>query len=330
MAEPPDNLDRGQLDTEKRLASAAAIDALSVNQTLALMNTQDIEVPRAVRAALPALTGLVERIVAGMRRGGRLIYVGAGTSGRLGVLDASECPPTFFTEPSQVVGVIAGGDKALRRSAEGKEDDPSGSHLTLTNLKLTADDTLVGITSGGTTPFVWGAIEFARGRGVPTGVITCVRLHTLRKPKARAPLVPGNAPVDLPPPPEASYQVDHAVELIVGPEVVTGSTRLKAGTATKLALNMISTATMVQLGKTWGNLMVDVRATNAKLRDRAQRILAEQLGVDRSEAGRLLDAADGRVKIALVMHRKGLGASAAATLIDEHDGRIRPILGAPR
>ncbi|MEM1447278.1 MAG: N-acetylmuramic acid 6-phosphate etherase [Planctomycetota bacterium] len=328
MSESP--LDRGQLETEKRLASAAAIDALSVAQTLQLINTQDIEVPRAVRLALPALTKLIERIIVGMQQGGRIIYVGAGTSGRLGVLDASECPPTFFSDPHDVVGIIAGGDKALRKSAEGKEDDPTGSHLTLTNMSLTEHDTLIGIAAGGTTPFVWGAIDFARKQGCATGIITCVRLNTLRKPVERAPLVPGNAPVDLPPPPEDQFKVDHPVELIVGPEVVTGSTRLKAGTATKLALNMITTTTMVQLGKTWGNLMVDVRATNVKLKDRAQRILMQQLDLERDAAAELLDAAEGRVKLALVMHRKKLDAEAAQALIDEHGGKLRPILGSPK
>lgn len=330
MPHDPTNLDRGQLETEKRLASAAAIDSLSVSQTLQLINTQDIEVPRAVRAALPSLTKLIERIVEGMRNGGRLIYVGAGTSGRLGVLDASECPPTFFTEPGQVVGIIAGGDGALRRSAEGKEDDPAGSHAELKKLALTADDTLVGIAAGGTTPFVWGAIDFASKQGAATGMVTCVRLSALRKPKTRAPLVPGNVTVDLPPPPVAEYQVDHPVELIVGPEVVTGSTRLKAGTATKLALNMITTTTMVQLGKTWGNLMVDLRATNDKLVDRATRILMHQLQIDRGAAGELLKQADGRVKLALVMHAKDLDAAEAQDLIDEHGGKLRPILGSPR
>ncbi|MEM9417500.1 MAG: N-acetylmuramic acid 6-phosphate etherase [Planctomycetota bacterium] len=328
MSDP--SLDRSQLETEKRLASAAAIDALSVAQTLQLINTQDIEVPRIVRTALPALTQLIERIIEGIREGGRLIYVGAGTSGRLGVLDASECPPTFFSDPGDVVGVIAGGEKALRRSAEGKEDDPTGSHLTLANMKLTPQDTLVGIAAGGTTPFVWGAIEFARKKGCATGIITCVKLSTLRKPVERAPLVPGNAPVDLPRPAEEQFKVDHPIELIVGPEVVTGSTRLKAGTATKLALNMITTTTMVQLGKTWGNLMVDVRATNDKLTDRAQRILMQQLGIDRDTAAELLESADGRVKLALVMHRKGLDAEAAQALIDEHGGKLRPILGPPK
>lgn len=332
MSDPPQPppIDRSLLETEKRLASAAAIDSLSVAQTLQLINTQDIEVPRAVRNALPALTKLIERIIAGMREGGRLIYVGAGTSGRLGVLDASECPPTFFVEPDVVVGIIAGGDKALRKSAEGKEDDRAGSHTALAALELTEHDTLVGIAAGGTTPFVWGAIEFAREQGATTGVLTCVKLSALRKPLIRAPLVPGNAPVNLPPPAEDQFKVDHMVELIVGPEVVTGSTRMKAGTATKLALNMISTTTMVQLGKTWGNLMVDVRATNAKLIDRAQRILMHQLRIDRESAQEWLDAADGSVKLALVMYQKDLDADAAEELIEQHGGKLRPILGSPK
>ncbi len=330
MALPSDMTDRSHLETEKRLASAAAIDTLSVGQTLQLINTQDMEIPRVMRTALPALTKLIETIVAGMRDGGRLIYVGAGTSGRLGVLDASECPPTFFSDPREVVGLIAGGDAALRRTAEGKEDDPAGSHAELEAMSLTGADTLVGIAAGGTTPYVWGAIEYARQRGAATGILTCVRLSALRQPVRRAPLVPGNAPVDLPPPPKDEYVVDHTVELIVGPEVVTGSTRLKAGTATKLALNMISTTVMVQRGKTWGNLMVDLRATNAKLRDRALRILEQQLGVDRPAASGLLDAADGRVKLALVMHRRSVDAAAAQALLDEHEGKLRPLLGPPR
>jgi N-acetylmuramic acid 6-phosphate etherase len=330
MSESGSSIDRGQLETEKRLASAAAIDALNVSQTLQLINTQDIEVPRAVRLAIPQLTKLIDTVIAGMRQGGRLIYVGAGTSGRLGVIDASECPPTFFTEPGEVAGILAGGDAAFRKSAEGKEDDPTGSHLVLSKLKLTEQDTLVGIAAGGTTPFVWGAIEFARKVGAKTGVVTCVRLRNLRTPPKRAGLVPANQHIDLPDQPEAEYQVDCPVELLVGPEVITGSTRLKAGTATKLALNMITTTTMVQLGKTWGNLMVDLRATNTKLRDRALRMLTQQLGIGREEAGDLLDQADGRVKTALVMHRKNLDRDAATALIDQHDGKLRPILGAPK
>ncbi len=324
------NISRDLLETEKRLASAAAIDALSVSQTLQLINTQDIEVPRAVRTALPALTQLIERIITGMNAGGRLIYIGAGTSGRLGVLDASECPPTFFTDPGDVVGIIAGGDGALRVSAEGKEDDRTGSHAELEKLELTEHDTLVGIAAGGTTPYVWGAIDYARDRHAATGIITCVKLSTLRRPQPRAALVPGNAPVDLPPPPAAQYVVDHEVQLIVGPEVVTGSTRLKAGTATKLALNMISTTVMVQRGKTWGNLMVDLRATNDKLRDRALRMLMQQTKQTREDAQQLLADADGRVKRALVMHGNDLDAAAADALIERHGGKLRPILGPPK
>ena len=330
MSTPPESINRDQLETEKRLASAAAIDTLSVSQTLQLINTQDIEVPRAVRAALPALTGLIEAAVAGMNAGGRLIYVGAGTSGRLGVLDASECPPTFFTDPGEVIGLIAGGDAALRTSAEGREDDRAGSHSELAKLQLAEHDTLVGIAAGGTTPYVWGAIEYARQCGAATGILTCVRLNALRRPQQRAALVPGNAPVDLPPPPEAQYVVDHAVELIVGPEVVTGSTRLKAGTATKLALNMISTTVMAQRGKTWGNLMVDLRATNDKLHDRALRMLTQQLNLSRDDAAPLLERAGGRVKRALVMHARDLTADAADALIARHGGKLRPILGPPK
>jgi len=328
-------IDRSQLETEKRLASAAAIDALNVDQTLALMNTQDLEVPRAIRAALPQLTKLIERAVVGMRAGGRLIYVGAGTSGRLGVLDASECPPTFHCDPDEVVGLIAGGDKALRKSSEGAEDDEEGAHAALDELGLTENDLVVGIAAGGTTPYVWGAIRYARARGVPAGLVTCVRLRDLQRPVRRVGLVPANQKLDAPVPaaetPEAkAFAVDYPVELLVGPEVVTGSTRLKAGSATKMALNMISTAAMVQLGKTWGNLMVDLRATNAKLRDRALRILEQQLKVDRDEAAEWLDAAEGRVKTALVMFHKDLDPDEAEALIHEHDGRLRPILGAPR
>ena len=328
-------IDRSQLETEKRLASAAAIDALDVNQTLALMNTQDLEVPRAIRTALPQLTKLIEQAVEGMRAGGRLIYVGAGSSGRLGVLDASECPPTFHCDPGDVVGVIAGGDGALRNSSEGAEDDEKGAHAALDALELTENDLLVGIAAGGTTPYVWGAIRYARERNVPTGFITCVRLRDLQRPVRRVGLVPGNQKIDAPVPasetPEAkAHAVQFPVELLVGAEVVAGSTRLKAGSVTKMALNMISTTTMVQLGKTWGNLMVDLRATNDKLRDRALRILMQQLQIDLEEAQEWLDAAEGRVKTALVMFHKDLDPDEAEALIDEHDGKLRPILGAPK
>ena len=328
-AHHPSAPDRSHLTTEQRNPASAAIDALSVEQTLRLMNTQDMDVPRAVRQAIPALTALVETIVARKQQGGRLIYIGAGTSGRLGVLDASECPPTFQTQPGEVVGIIAGGDVALRVSSEGKEDDPHGSEAELTKLAVTSADVVVGIAAGGTTPYVWGALDFAYQRGAATALITCVPIQSL-KIRPRAAVVPPNEPMPTVGPAKLPAHVDHPIELLVGPEVVTGSTRLKAGTATKLALNMISTTTMVQLGKTWGNLMVDVRATNAKLRDRALRILTWQLAIDRDAAQQLLDQASGSVKLALVMGKLKLSAAEAQQKLDAHAGHLRPLLGSPR
>lgn len=320
---------RGHLATEQRLAAAAAADALDVEAALRLLNTQDMQVPQAVRHAIPALTKLVEDIVAGMKQGGRLVYCGAGTSGRLGVLDASECPPTFCSEPEQVVGFIAGGDGALRVAVEGAEDDWDGAKPEIDRLNLGEHDTLIGIAAGGTTPYVWGAIEYAGQRGAKTGLITCVTIKSLQtRPKAE--VVKGNQPLSVPPPPALPAPLDHAIELIAGPEVVTGSTRMKAGTATKLALNMISTVTMLQLGKAWGNLMVDLKATNAKLVDRSIRIVVGQTGLSREDAADLIDRADGRVKVALVMHLRKVGRDEALKLLDQHDQKLRPILGPPK
>ncbi len=302
--------DRGHLLTEQRNEATRALDDCTVEEALRLINAQDAEVPAAVGRAVPALTALVERVVKGMQKGGRLIYVGAGTSGRLGVLDASEIPPTFHADPDRVVGIIAGGDSALRVSSEGKEDDPEGAVSALEPLGLDADDTLVGIAAGGTTPYVWGAIDYAKKRGAGTAMICCVALDGV--PQAR------------------DIHVDNAIELLVGPEVVTGSTRMKSGTATKLALNMISTVAMVRLGKVWGNLMIDLKASNAKLRDRAARIIVSQSDLNRDAALDLLDDADGRVKLALVMAARGVDRSGAQHLLDTHEQRLRPILGAPR
>ena len=239
-------IDRGHLLTEQRLDDSRDLDAMSAVDVLKTINDQDASIAAVVRGATPAMAALVDTIVERMRHGGRLIYLGAGTSGRLGVLDASECPPTFHSDPNQVVGLIAGGDSALRRSSEGKEDDPEGARDALDELNVNANDTVVGIAAGGTTPYVLGALDLAKARGAATALITCV------EPESRS----GSPRPDSP---------EHLIALPVGPEVVTGSTRMKAGTATKMALNMISTAVMVALGKTWGNLMVDLRATNAKL-----------------------------------------------------------------
>ncbi|MHC5067576.1 MAG: N-acetylmuramic acid 6-phosphate etherase [Planctomycetota bacterium] len=302
--------DRGHLPTEARNQAASALDVGSVADTLAVIHDADAQVHRALAAAGPALAALVKDLVPRMERGGRLIYLGAGTSGRLGVLDASECPPTFRADPGQVVGIIAGGDGALRRSSEGREDEWDGAAEALAALALTADDTVVGIAAGGTTPYVWGALERAATMGCLTALICCV---------------PGSALSHLP-----LNCCAHLIELPTGPEVVTGSTRMKAGTATKLALNRISTTAMVHLGKVWGNLMVDVRATNAKLVDRAVRLLISQTNLDRAAAHALLEGADGEVKRALVMHHRGVDAAAADALLAAHHGRLRLLLGAPR
>ncbi len=325
--QPPN--DRGHLATEQRLAAAAAIDALSVEATLRLMNTQDMEVPLALRRAIPVLAKLIEAVVAGMREGGRLIYCGAGTSGRLGVLDASECPPTFCSDPDQVVGLIAGGDGALRKAVEGAEDQRDGAVPALERLRLTEHDTLIGIAAGGTTPYVWGAIDYAHAQGATTALMTCVPVKTLMA-RPRAPVVKPNEPVSVPPKPELPAPVYHKIELLVGPEVLTGSTRMKAGSATKLALNMISTTAMLQLGKAWGNLMVDLNASNAKLLDRSIRIVSSQARVSRDHAAELLNEAGGRVKVALVMALRQVGPDEARQLLDEHDQKLRPILGPPR
>ena len=239
-----------------------------------------------------------------MQRSGRLIYIGAGTSGRLGVLDASECPPTFQSDPGQVIGLIAGGDAALRKSSEGKEDDPGGAATALTALSLTSNDTLIGIAAGGSTPYVLGAIRMAKAAGAATVLLTCV--------KPRQPV----------------NDCDQVIVLDTGPEILTGSTRLKAGSATKLALNIISTGVFVRLGKVFSNLMVDLRASNDKLTDRAIRILGEiDATLEREAAFELLQAAGGQVKVAIVMRRLDTSRSDAEELLRRCDGSIRAALG---
>jgi len=302
---------RGHLLTEQRLAASADLDALATRDVLTLINDQDTSVPTAVRRAIPAIERLVESATKSIASGGRLIYLGAGTSGRLGVLDASECPPTFHCDPRDVVGLIAGGDAALRRSAEGAEDDPAGIDAEFERLQVNDRDTVVAIAAGGTTPYCWGAIERAKSRGATTGFIMCIPFDALRA---------GGLQVSQP---------DVIVELLVGPEVVTGSTRMKAGTATKLALNMLTTATMVRLGKVWGNLMIDLRASNDKLVDRALRILTTQTSLDRAAAHELLRRAGGRVKHALVMAKLQCDADTADAKLHAAHGQLRPLIGAP-
>lgn len=304
--------DRGHLPTEQRHAGSTALDAGDAGHSLRTLHACTAGVHEAVGQALPELERFAAALVGRMRLGGRLMYLGAGTSGRLAVLDASECPPTFRSAPDQVVGVIAGGDGALRVSSEGKEDEYTGAHPALAALNLAANDTVVGVAAGGTTPYPWGALDYARRHGCLTAFLCCV---------PRAALERSRAPVEL---------ADHLICIPSGPEPVTGSTRMNAGTATKLALNLVSTTAMVQLGKVWGNLMVDLKASNDKLRDRAGRLVAAQVGCERDRALALLDAAGGSAKLALVMGRLGLSRAEAEAKLAAAGGLLRPLLGEPR
>lgn len=278
------------------------LHALDIEGCIERITTEDRHAFDAVKRARPRIVRLVEAIEPGFSRGGRLIYVGAGTSGRLGVLDASETPPTFQIPPDRIIGIIAGGDAALRISSEGKEDDASGSHAALKELKLTQDDCVIAIAAGGTTPYALGAVTFAKeaGTGV-TALLCCAQVQ----------------------PPQGC---DHLIMLRTGPEVITGSTRMKAGTATKLTLNAISTTLMIRTGRVYQNLMVDLKASNDKLRDRAARIITMITGLSRDEAFSLLAQASGEVKTAVVMNLLGVAANAARELIASSNGRLGEVL----
>jgi len=292
--------------TEQRNPRTADIDLASAAEIVDLLNAEDRLVPQAVHAQRDAIAAVLSAVEATFRRGGRLFYVGAGTSGRLGVLDASEIPPTFGADPDLVQGIIAGGPPALTRSQEGAEDQVDDGARQIDARGVTAKDAVIGIAASGTTPWVRAALARAKAIGATTALIACS-----------------------PPPPETLAVVDHPVVVIVGPEAITGSTRMKAGTATKLVLNAITTGAMVRLGKTYGNLMVDLRATNDKLRDRSERIVMEVANVSREEARSALARADGSVKLALVMLEHGVGPADARRRLDEAGGVIRRVLPAP-
>jgi N-acetylmuramic acid 6-phosphate etherase len=292
--------------TERRNPRTVDIDLASPLEIVDLMAAEDAGVPATVATQRVAIARAIEIAESVLRGGGHLLYVGAGTSGRLGVLDASECPPTFGTDPELVQGIIAGGLPALTRAQEGAEDRREGGAADLDSHGLTARDFVIGIAASGATPYVRGALEHARARGARTGLVACA-----------------------PPPPDLIQAVDVGIVAVVGPEVVTGSTRLKAGTATKLVLNMITTGTMIRLGKTYGNLMVDLRATNAKLRDRSERIVVDVCGVTRADAHQLLDAAGGRVKTAIVMQALGVDRTEAERRIEDAGGVVRRVIPGP-
>lgn len=292
--------------TEQRNPRSASIDLASAMEIVDLMNAEDRRVPEAVATQREQIAQAIDLVEAAFRADGRLIYVGARTSGRLGILDATECPPTFGSDPNTVLGIIAGGPPAVFRSQEGAEDRPEGGASEMDSLKVGANDVVVGIAASGTTPFVRGALERAKELGAKTAIIACTPIA-----------------------PALQKALNVAIIPIVGPEVLTGSTRLKAGTATKLVLNMLTTGAMIRIGKAYGNLMVDLRATNNKLRDRSERILMEVCGVSRDAARALLDAADERVKVAIVMHQLSLTRDAAIAALERAGGIIRRVVPGP-
>ncbi|KAI9131681.1 N-acetylmuramic acid 6-phosphate etherase [Acaryochloris sp. CCMEE 5410] len=290
---------RGHLLTEQINPNSRNLDQLTALELVDLFNQEDQQLISAIATAREPLAAAVEKTAQALRQGGRLFYVGAGTSGRLGVLDAAECPPTFCTPPEMVQGILAGGDAALVRSSEALEDRAGDGAAAIAERNVSETDVVVGITAGGTTPFVHGALQAANKRGATTVFMACV-------------------PAD-----QVSIDVDIDVRLLVGPEILAGSTRLKAGSVTKLALNIISTGAMVQIGKVYGNRMVDVSVTNSKLEDRALRIIADLTELPREQAGELLARCDRKVKLALLVHWTGLSADQGQALLDQHQGNLR-------
>ncbi len=292
--------------TERRNAKTADIDLASAIEIVDLINDEDRTVADAVREQREQIAAALTAAEQALRAGGRLFYAGAGTSGRLGVLDASEIPPTFGAPPELVQGIIAGGNAALTRSQEGAEDRPEGARDDLDVAGVRAGDFVIGIAASGATPYVSAALHHAKKLGARTAIVACS-----------------------PPPDDTLLATDIAIVLLTGPEAVTGSTRMKAGTATKLVLNTITTGAMIRLGKTYGNLMVDLQPTNAKLRDRAERIVCEVCGVNADQARDLLRAADGSVKLAIVMKMLNVDAAAARAALEKGGGVIRRVVGSP-
>jgi N-acetylmuramic acid 6-phosphate etherase len=295
----PDLASRGHLLTEQNNPNSQTLDQLSSVELVELFNQEDAQTLKAIADAKTELAKAIDATAEALRQGGRLFYVGAGTSGRLGVLDAAECPPTFCTPPELVQGILAGGEAALVRSSEALEDRGEDGGIAIAHHKITSKDVVVGISAGGTTPYVHGALKAARQRSATTVMIACV-------PASQVPAA-----------------VDIDIRLLVGAEILAGSTRLKAGTVTKMALNILSTGVMVRLGKVYGNRMVDVAVTNNKLRDRACRIIQDLTNLDWTQANELLDRSELNVKLALLTHWTGLSPQAGKTLLVQHQGNLR-------
>ncbi|MEU1622467.1 N-acetylmuramic acid 6-phosphate etherase [Streptomyces sp. NPDC005722] len=296
-------MDLSTLGTETRNERTAELDRMPVSELLTVMNAEDQTVALAVREALPEIGTAVEAITESLRRGGRLVYLGAGTSGRIGLLDAVECPPTFGTAPEQVVGLLSGGPGAFIVAVEGAEDEPARAVADLDEIGINERDTVVGLAASGRTPYVIGGLQHAAKRGAVTVSVAC------------------NSDALV------SRYADIPIEVPTGPEILTGSTRLKGGTAEKMVCNMLSTASMVRLGKVYGNLMVDVRATNKKLVDRARRMVVQATGADPDTAAEALDAAGGHAKTAIVMLLTGSTAEDAARRIEQAHGDTRTAAG---
>lgn len=295
--------DRGHLITESRNPASMRLDRLSTGEAFDLISAEDRTIAGAVAAARKEICRAIELVVNAFRAGGRLVYVGAGTSGRLGVMDAAECPPTFLSDPSVVQAIIAGGQPAVTRSVEGAEDRPEDGARAIDDRDVGGHDVVFAIATGGTTPFVHGALRRARQRGAKTVFLACV------------------------PAQQATDEADISIRVVTGPEILTGSTRLKAGTATKMVLNMVTTIAMVRAGKVYENLMVDVNAgANAKLVDRAVRTIQAVTGETREAARQLLEFAGLRVKTALVMHAQGIDRETAEHLLAEADGHVSRII----
>ncbi len=287
------------LITEQRNPNSMHVDSLSALEIVQLMNEEDKQVPLAIEKCLPQIAQAVECIVAAFQQGGRLVYIGAGTSGRLGVLDASECPPTFGVSPEMVKGIIAGGERALRHPIEGAEDSKAQAVVDLQTIQFSSKDVLVGIAASGRTPYVIGALEYAKSLGSVTVSIASN---------------PNSAMANI---------VDIAIDTVVGPEVLTGSSRLKSGTAQKLVLNMLTTASMILMGKCYQNLMVDVQASNEKLKARAIRIVMQATDCDKALAEETLKQADQNAKLAIMMILSGLDRAQAETLLEKHQGKLQ-------
>lgn len=288
-----------KLATERRNERTMNLDEMTVEQLLVVMNEEDQSVPHVIKQELPIIAKVIERAIASFKRGGRLIYIGAGTSGRLGILDAAECVPTFGVSPDMVVGLIAGGERALIKAVEGAEDSKDLAVHDLKALHLNENDTVVGIAASGRTPYVVGGLDYAQEVGATTAALSCNKGSNI------------------------SDHAEFKIEVETGPEVLTGSTRLKAGTAQKLVLNMISTASMIGVGKVYQNLMVDVQPTNEKLEVRATRMIAEATGVDEQTAARYFDSSNGHVKTAIIMILADVSYAEAVERLQRANGFVR-------